>query len=50
MNTEIKNTVHASEQRSQYDESAKQLLGQKIILAHILAAAVDGAEKYRLVY
>ena len=41
MNTEIKNTVHASEQRSQYDESAKQLLGQKIILAHILAATVD---------
>lgn len=41
MNTEIKNTVQASNQRSQYDEMAKQLIGHKIILAHILAKTVD---------
>lgn len=41
MNTDIKNKVYASAQKSQYDESAKQLLGQKIILAHILAKTVD---------
>ncbi len=41
MNTEIKNTVQASSQKSQYDEMAKQLIGHKIILAHILAKTVD---------
>lgn len=41
MNTEIKNTVYASDQKSQYDERAKRLLGHKIILAHILAKTVD---------
>jgi len=41
MNTEIKNTVQASSQKSQYDEMAKQLIGHKIILAHILANTVD---------
>ena len=41
MNTEIKNTIQASGQKSQYDEMAKQLIGHKIILAHILAKTVD---------
>ena len=41
MNTEIKNTVQASSQKSQYDEMAKQLIGHKIILTHILAKTVD---------
>ncbi len=33
MDTEIKNAVIASGSEAQYDESAKRLLGQKIILA-----------------
>ena len=35
MNTEVKNTIKATDRDAQYDESAKRLLGQKIILAHI---------------
>ena len=41
MNTEIKNAILASKEETQYDESAKRLLGQKIILAHILVKTVD---------
>ena len=41
MNTEIKNAILASNEETQYDESAKRLLGQKIILAHILVKTVD---------
>ena len=41
MNTEIKNAVHAAEPDAQYDERAKRLLGNKIILAHILVKTVD---------
>lgn len=41
MNTEIKNAVNAADQDSQYDEKAKRLLGNKIILAHILVKTVD---------
>lgn len=41
MNTEIKNAVLAADREAQYDESAKRLLGQKSILAHILVKAVD---------
>lgn len=41
MNTEITNAVRATNQEAQYDASAKRLLGQKIILAHILAKTVD---------
>ena len=36
MNTEIKNAVSAADQDAQYDDKAKRLLGNKIILAHIL--------------
>lgn len=41
MDTEIKNAVNASDKDAQYDERAKRLLGNKIILAHILVKAVD---------
>lgn len=41
MNRELKNAVNATNSKAQYDESAKRLLGQKIILAHILVKIVD---------
>lgn len=41
MNTELKNAVAATDKDAQYDESAKRLLGQKSILAHILVKTVD---------
>lgn len=41
MNTELKNVVKATDKDAQYDTSAKRLLGQKSILAHILVKAVD---------
>ncbi|MCM1427420.1 MAG: Rpn family recombination-promoting nuclease/putative transposase [Eubacterium sp.] len=41
MNTELKNTVKATDKKAQYDESAKRLLGQKNILAHILVKTVE---------
>lgn len=41
MNTELKNAVNATDKKAQYDESAKRLLGQKSILAHILVKTVD---------
>lgn len=41
MDTEIKNAVSAADKDAQYDEKAKRLLGNKIILAHILTRAVD---------
>ena len=41
MNTEIGNAVKAANSKAQYDASAKRLLGQKIILAHILVKTVD---------
>lgn len=40
MNTELKNSISATDKEAQYDECAKRLLGQKIILAHILAKTV----------
>ena len=40
MDTEIKNAVSAADQKAEYDERAKRLLGQKIILAHILVKTV----------
>lgn len=39
--TEIKNAVSATDREAQYDEQAKRLLGNKIILAHILVKTVD---------
>ena len=41
MNTELKNAVNAADSKAQYDTSAKCLLGQKSILAHILVKTVD---------
>ena len=41
MNTELKNAVKATDSKAQYDTSAKRLLGQKSILAHILVKTVD---------
>ena len=41
MNTEIKNTILTTDKDAQYDESAKRLLGQKSILAHIIVQTVD---------
>ena len=41
LNTELKNAVKATDAKSQYDTSAKRLLGQKSILAHILVKTVD---------
>ena len=40
MDTEIKNAVNAADHKAEYDERAKRLLGQKIILAHILVKTV----------
>ena len=40
LNTELKNSIAATDKEAQYDESAKRLLSQKIILAHILAKTV----------
>ena len=41
MDAEIKNAVIATDQDAQYDDKAKRLLGNKIILAHILVKTVD---------
>ena len=41
MDTEIKNAVSAADEDAQYDEKAKRLLGNKIILAHILVKTID---------
>ncbi len=41
MNTEITNAVNAANDRAQYDERAKRLLGHKSILAHILVDTVE---------
>lgn len=40
MDREIKNAINAAGKEAQYDESAKRLLGHKIILAHILVKTV----------
>jgi len=41
VDTEIKNAVRAADEDARYDEKAKRLLGNKIILAHILVKTVD---------
>ena len=41
MNTEITNAVVASDDKAQYDEKVKRLLGHKSMLAHILVHTVD---------
>ena len=46
MNTVITNAVSASDKKAQYDERAKHLLSQKIILAHILVNTIDEIEAF----
>lgn len=41
MGGELSNAVNAADTEAQYDEKAKRLLGNKIILAHILVKTVD---------
>lgn len=41
VDTELKNAIKATDLKAQYDSSAKRLLGQKSILAHILVKTVD---------
>lgn len=41
MNTELMNTIAAANDKAQYDACAKRLIGQKMILAHILVSTVD---------
>ena len=41
MNAELKNEIKATDSKAEYDTSAKRLLGQKSILAHILVKTVD---------
>ena len=45
MNLEIKNAITATDLKAQYDDSAKRLLSNKSILAHILVKAVDEFKK-----
>lgn len=41
MNTGIMNVIAAADDKAQYDTCAKRLIGQKMILAHILVKTVD---------
>lgn len=41
MGEEIGNAIHAADTEAQYDEKAKRLLGNKIILAYILVNTMD---------
>ena len=41
MNAELKNAIKATDSKAEYDTSAKRLLGQKSISAHILVKTVD---------
>ncbi len=41
MDTEIKTSMEVTEAKAQYDASAKRLLGQKSILAHILTRTIE---------
>ncbi len=41
VDTEIKSAVNAADAEAQYDEKVKRLLGNKMILAHILVKTVD---------
>ena len=41
MDKDIKKTISATDKDAQYDEKAKNLLGHKIILAHILVKTID---------
>ena len=41
MITELRQTLTKTEKEAQYDAAAKCLLGEKIILAHILIRTID---------
>ncbi len=41
MDTEVRRSICATDKTAQYDESAKRLLGQKSILAHIMVNTID---------
>ena len=41
LSTDLKNGVQGADANAQYDASAKRLLGNKNILAHILVKSVD---------
>ena len=41
MNTELRNAVLATDIDAQYDNSAKRLIGHKIVLARILVKTVE---------
>lgn len=41
MSTDLNALITATDKEAQYDECAKQLLGRKIILAHILKYTID---------
>ena len=41
LDKEIKNAINAADINARYDESAKRLLGNKFILAHILVNTID---------
>lgn len=41
IDTELKNAINVSDKIAQYDDLAKRLMGNKIILAHILVKVVD---------
>ena len=41
MDKDIKKSISATDKDAQYDEKAKNLLGHKIILAHILVKTID---------
>lgn len=41
MNTGLMNAIAATDDKAQYDACAKRLIGQKIVLAHILVRTVD---------
>ena len=41
IDTEIKSEVNAADAEAKYDEKVKRLLGNKIILSHILARTID---------
>ena len=41
MDKDIKKSISVTDKDAQYDEKAKNLLGHKIILAHILVKTID---------
>lgn len=48
MNTELKNAVKATDKDAQYNNSAKRLIGQKVILAQILVKTNDIKQVYSI--